>query len=101
MIHLKVADIEPIPLKVSEVYIDGGGGDVPVYDGSYEVTPTEETQTLETSLKKMLRNVTINPISSQYIIPSGTVNINDIGTYDVSTYENAQVSIASAQGVNF
>ena len=39
---------------------------VPTYDGGYEVTPTEETQTLNTNNLKMTDNVTINPIPSNY-----------------------------------
>jgi len=98
MIHLKVADIEQIPLHVSEVAISS---DIPAYDGSYEVAPSEETQTLLTDQKKMLQNVTINPIPSQYIVPSGTVVIDALGTHNVAAYESANVSIASAQGVKF
>lgn len=36
------------------------------YTGSYEVTPSEETQTLETKNLRMTDNVTINPIPSNY-----------------------------------
>lgn len=39
---------------------------VPVYEGVYEVTPTEETQILNTNNLKMTDNVTINPIPSNY-----------------------------------
>ena len=36
------------------------------YQGSYEVTPTRETQTLQTASKVLAQNVTINPIPSNY-----------------------------------
>ena len=36
------------------------------YTGDYVVTPSEETQTLETYNKRMTDNVTINPIPSNY-----------------------------------
>lgn len=36
------------------------------YTGEYEVTPSQETQTLETENKRMTGNVTINPIPSNY-----------------------------------
>lgn len=36
------------------------------YTGAYEVTPSEETQTLETENKRMTGNVTINPIPNNY-----------------------------------
>ena len=36
------------------------------YTGAYEITPSGETQTLETENKRMTGNVTINPIPSNY-----------------------------------
>lgn len=36
------------------------------YRGVYEVTPTEETQTLQTSGCRMSGNVVVNPIPSNY-----------------------------------
>ena len=38
----------------------------PSYEGEYEVTPTSETQTLETDSLYMRGNITINPIPSNY-----------------------------------
>lgn len=38
----------------------------PAYEGSYEVTPTQSTQTLPTSGYRMTGNVIINPIPSNY-----------------------------------
>lgn len=38
----------------------------PSYEGEYEVTPSEETQTLATDSLYMRGNVTINPIPSNY-----------------------------------
>lgn len=40
--------------------------DVDDYTGTYEVTPSDETQTLQTNGLRMLNNVTINPIPSDY-----------------------------------
>ena len=50
-------------------------GNIPKYDGSYNVIPSEETQTLATSGKKMLNNVTVQPIPSNYgrIVWNGSV----------------------------
>ena len=36
------------------------------YEGEYTVTPSAETQTLDTANKLLARNVTINPIPSNY-----------------------------------
>ena len=38
----------------------------PSYEGPYEVTPSEETQTLATDSLYMRGNITINPIPSNY-----------------------------------
>lgn len=36
------------------------------YSGSYEVTPTNELQTLETENRRMMQNIIVNPIPSNY-----------------------------------
>lgn len=38
----------------------------PSYEGEYEVTPSDETQTLDTDSLYMRGNITINPIPSNY-----------------------------------
>lgn len=40
--------------------------DAEPYMGAYEVTPSEATQTLATFGKRMINNVTIHPIPSNY-----------------------------------
>lgn len=42
------------------------GGNIPKYTGEYEVTPTQQTQTLLTEGLKMTANVVVNPIPSNY-----------------------------------
>ena len=54
--------------------IDGEAGtvikvtehDLPVYSGQTEVTPSEETQTLQTANRTVLQNIVVNPIPSNY-----------------------------------
>ena len=48
------------------VTVTSGVSDYAAYDGAYEVTPTRETQTLQTASKVLAQNVTINPIPSNY-----------------------------------
>lgn len=40
--------------------------DLPVYTGQTEITPSEETQTLQTANRTVLQNIVINPIPSNY-----------------------------------
>lgn len=47
------------------VSIQTGGG-LPEYTGPTEVTPTQETQVLETQNRSVLDNIIINPIPSNY-----------------------------------
>lgn len=42
------------------------GGAYPEYTGSTTITPTTETQVLETNQTSVLSNITINPIPSNY-----------------------------------
>jgi hypothetical protein len=40
--------------------------DVQTYTGAYEVTPSAETQTLDTAGLRMTRSVVVNPIPQNY-----------------------------------
>lgn len=44
----------------------GGGAGLPVYTGATTVTPTQQTQILETAEHSVLENITINPIPENY-----------------------------------
>ena len=88
-VRLKVADPSAVSIHATE----GIGVQPPVYQGETEVTPTEATQTLETNGMMMPADVTVNPIPSQYIVPSGTLNIGTNGTHDVRQYASAEVSV--------
>lgn len=72
----------------------GGGGSVPEYEGPYTVTPTEQTQTLSTKDTKCTDDVTVNPIPSSYIVPTGTKSITENGTgIDVAAYADVDVNV--------
>lgn len=41
-------------------------GEYEDYTGSYQVTPSQQTQTLQTSGKVLIQNIVVNPIPSNY-----------------------------------
>ena len=52
-----------IPVQVAAEYKMREGE---IYDGPYEFTPTQETQTVSTAEKLLLENIVINPIPQNY-----------------------------------
>ena len=57
-----------------DIPVDGEAGtvikvtehDLPVYSGQTEITPSEDTQVLQTADRTVLQNIIINPIPSNY-----------------------------------
>ena len=61
-VAVAVSDIEiPIGVATSYQIIEGE-----MYDGPYEFTPTQETQTAQTADKVLLENIIIHPIPQNY-----------------------------------
>lgn len=89
------------PLTWPDEYVDaigaisgGGGGSMQ----SKTATPTESTQTIQPDTGyDGLSSVTVNPIPSQYIVPTGTKSITANGTgIDVTEYAAVDVAVPSS-----
>lgn len=61
-VQVAVSDVElPIGVAASYQMVEGE-----TYEGPYEFTPTQETQTAQTANKVLLENIVINPIPQNY-----------------------------------
>jgi hypothetical protein len=78
----------------SGVYTTGAVTVAAVPTQTKTATPTTSTQTIAPDSGKFLSQVTINPIPSGYIQPSGTKTITTNGTHDVTAYASATVNVA-------
>lgn len=60
---------------------------------SKEVTPTKETQIIKADDGYELEQVTVNAISDEYVIPTGTLEITENGIHDVTNYKEVSANI--------
>lgn len=65
VVDLRIEDDVGIDLGVSEQIVIEGHDTLP-YRGEYEFTPTEDVQTVHINGLRATRNITINPIPSNY-----------------------------------
>lgn len=79
----------------AEVNVQGGGATLQ----SKTVTPTENTQNVgPDSGYDGLSGVTVNPIPSSYVIPTGSQTINENGTFDVAALASVIVNVSGSSG---
>lgn len=67
---------------------------------SATITPTKSTQHAISAGYYAIGAVDVAPIPSEYIIPSGTVEINDRGAFDVTIFASANVVLTDFYSAN-
>ena len=78
------------------------GSSVPT-QAATTITPSSATQTV-TGQKYMTGDITVDPIPSQYIVPSGTYTISSVdstNTFNVTNYASAKVTITDADSIAY
>ncbi len=83
--------------------LSGGGGTPSLQSKSVSYTPTTATQTATVTADSGYDGlssvgVTVNPIPSEYIIPSGSQTFTENGTYNVSALASAIVNVSGGGG---
>lgn len=66
--------------------------------GAKAITPSTSAQTAVASGVFTTGAVTVDPIPSSYVQPSGTKDITENGTHDVRNYESVNVDVATGGG---
>ena len=59
-------DLQSTDRELGGAIIQNGARSSPTYHGTYELTPSNETQILEVKGMRMDENITVNPVPSNY-----------------------------------
>jgi hypothetical protein len=82
-------------VRGKQLYDDNGNlvtGEIPT-QGAKTITPSTSAQTAVASGVLTTGAVTVDPIPSSYVQPSGTKDITENGTHDVRNYESVNVEV--------
>lgn len=65
------------------------------------IEPNKETQIITPDRGfYALSSVTVNPVSEEYFIPEGTLDINQNGEHDVRAYEKVNVDVKTGYDIS-
>ena len=73
-----------------------GSGKVSISTETQRVTPKKNSQTVTPSSGKVLESVTVDAIPSNYIEPSGTLNVSSNGIHNVTSYAYVNVNVPAS-----
>ena len=77
--------------------LGGGNGGGTIVTEDITITPTTEKQVVNRSSGKYINKVTVNSIPSEYIVPSGNLDITENDEYDVREVEKVIVNVTSEE----
>lgn len=88
------SNIKSENIKLGTTILGVAGNITPISATLLVATPSSSAQTFNPSSPyNAFNQVTVNAIPSSYIIPTGTSNITDNGTFDISSYASVSVSV--------
>lgn len=73
-----------------------GSGKVSISTETKSVTPKKTSQTVTPSSGKVLGSVTVDAIPSNYIEPSGTLDVSSNGIHNVTSYASVNVNVPAS-----